>query len=203
MGSSKKHWKDVKSVTLWHISQENLTHLAPRSVFKGQPGLYFSESFRSLIDDWAPYVASKKYHKHSLDINWRKTWDQIDEIISKPEQDRTPEEHEQLESLKNKIDQMRESLNRSSHTDDKNKLYRTVFIHKVLSPEWLVRQSYRDMYQELDEEAKSGNINYGFWFWGSQVFITADNLKHLKLVSSKKYDYNEIWDLLGRPSYFD
>jgi len=59
-----KHWKDKKWVTLWHLSPDRHNVLMPRSTLgKGEysrTGLYFTESFYSLLNDWMGFVAGKK-----------------------------------------------------------------------------------------------------------------------------------------------
>ena len=53
-----------KDITLYHASPDNITELHPYSIMGFKPnrykGMYFSENFQSLINDWIPYVMSKK-----------------------------------------------------------------------------------------------------------------------------------------------
>lgn len=67
-----KHWKDQKLVTLWHLSPDRHNILKPRSTLgKGdysRTGLYFTESFYSLLNDWMAFVASKKNSKDSYSM---------------------------------------------------------------------------------------------------------------------------------------
>ena len=58
-----KHSKDKKQQTLWHVSDQKITYLSPRSSFAGKRGLFFSPSYHSLVNDWVPYVSGKKTKK--------------------------------------------------------------------------------------------------------------------------------------------
>lgn len=191
-----KHPKDTKQIFLWHISPERLTNLSPRSRLGSlnipvQSGLYFSPSYNSLIQDWMPYVLGKKRKTHDIDRMWRETWDKIDDLEKLPD---SPEKEVESEKLHQKIDKLRETMNRDSHYENST-IYKTAFITKVICPEWVMKASYDFMHNVYNDQEERGVASIGFWGWGAQIFIPADYLKYLTIVGSKRYEPNDLLDV--------
>jgi len=72
-----KHQKDKKNIYLWHISPDRHNVLKPRSRMGKEDysytGLYFTPSFKSLLQDWMSYISGKKVKRedrHSNDPNY-------------------------------------------------------------------------------------------------------------------------------------
>ncbi len=134
-----KHEKDKKHIYLWHASPDRHNILSSRSrMGKGDysyRGLYFTESYNSLIRDWVPYILGKK-----------------------------------------------------NATDS----YKELFIHKVSVPEWVLKESYKRQKQVFDIEDRQNAASFGFWAWGSQVFISEDLLEELSLISVDKMNRSDL-----------
>lgn len=78
-----------------------------------------------------------------------------------------------------------------------NDNYKSLYIHKVLVPEWVLKESYKRQNNAFDTENQRGEASLGFWGWGQQVFIPEDLLDEVSVIDIKKYDYNELRDLCG------
>lgn len=84
----KKHWKDYGAkdygheiLNLWHISPEKIVFPSAKSSFQGVAGAYFSPSYKSLLSDWAMYVAGKKQVKDGIENNFLSLFDREEEIV--------------------------------------------------------------------------------------------------------------------------
>lgn len=135
-------------VTVYHASPDRHFSLKPRSsIGKGSyslRGLYFTENFRSLLQDWVPYILGKKVPRGA---------------------------------------------------NEKVKSYQSLYIHEFSVPQSVIEKSHELMREIFNEENRLGTASFGFWGWGSQVFISEQFLGELRLEKVKDYSLNELQDM--------
>lgn len=181
---------------LYHISPEKITSLRALSSFRGHKGLYFSPSYTSLIEDWMPFVISKKgdnkYHEKQID----RLQDHIRRLEKrkKDSSKKTIEEIDlEIQKLEDKITEMYHKKNQKKDNSDKeetNSSYKTLFVHEVYCP----KKVYNASKQWFFSFAKGDIENFGFWGWGQQVFIPEQFLSMLNINNVKKLNRGELSD---------
>ena len=179
-------YRDNKgSVTLYHISPDRHTALMPRSTFWGVSGLFLSESYRSIMQDWWYYVSDKKAQKHPLIQEMKGLRRKINEMEESdpqnPEINRLEDEHTEIAKRVND-----EEFERA------NPGYKVLFLHKVSCPREILEEAqklYNDAYESGYKED-----NFGFWHWGDQIFIPAKDLSNLQILSTEKLSIDELKD---------
>ena len=169
-------------VTLWHASPDRLSALQPRSRFGGLSGLYLSQSYRSLIEDWIPFIKNKKHKNHPFTKQWSEICDEIFKYEDIP--NKTPEQETKLIELRDKRDQLRYTLDSDSFQDSTRKGYQNIFIYKISCP----KEAYDASMKRMDDiyDATNGAGGFGFWAWGQQVFIPDYLLNQCQIVSVKE-----------------
>jgi len=187
----KKHWKDVKSINIWHASPERLSILRPRSHFAKMGGLFFSPSYRSLVWDWAPFVLGKKDKTHPLEQRWDELWDEYNHLSRE-----TPEGKARLAEIDSQIDKVRDRIGGESHYRRPSRRYKTVFVHRIAAPDWVVDEA-RECMRRVYNATPNNKINFGFWFWGAQIFVEAHNLRQLRITSVKAFSRKGIDKEIG------
>ena len=161
------------------------------SHFAGMSGIYLSPSYKSAIVDWAPYVQGKKQKKHQFRKGWHELLDKIEELQEKP--DKTPED----EALLVQLEEKQERWDKTWQNDEYNrsqKGYKTLFVIKVACPRDVYKKAqdiYRGEYERQQETGKGQDL-FAFWNWGEQIFIPAELLSSLKILSSKKLTDREF-----------
>lgn len=190
-GYKEKNWKDKKNVTLYHISPENFSRFSPKSSFRGKyRGVYFSPSYRSLIRDWAYYVKGKKDDKHTLHQLSREISQEQDRLRIKIKNNTiTEEEKLRVNELEDQLDKIRESMGKETFREQE-KGYKSLYLYTVVFPPEAYREAHDIFYSVMEAEEKnnSGEINYGFWYWGEQIFIPDYLLNQIKITNVKKLD---------------
>ena len=81
--SEQKHWKDTLTVDLYHLSPNKISVFQPLSKFNTQPGLFFSPSYKSAINDWYSYVSNHRHRNHSQNTLFEELWNRQQELESK------------------------------------------------------------------------------------------------------------------------
>jgi len=114
--------EDSRPITLYHISNESITMLSPKSsFFGGYKGLYFSPSYRSLIRDWAPYVRGRKNRHHLL----LEEAERIRKICREKDEKKEDSSNEQ-----EKLDKIQESISNSELQESNKTGYKTLYIYR-------------------------------------------------------------------------
>ena len=175
------------SVILYHVSPNRLSRISGLSKISGISGAYLSPSYKSIINDWMPYVKRKKHRNHQLEKDWHNTWDKIHELNYK--EDRTDQENLELERLNNKIEKMRESFNRKKFQKDLEGGYRRLYIHKVECPKDVFYKS-KELFNSIYESGYNKD-NWGFWSWGDQIFIPEEYLPDLKILNVEELNESD------------
>jgi len=188
MSDTYRDRKDV--IKIYHVSQERLGAFSGKSKMNGKSGVFFSPSYKSLIEDWMPYVKNKKQRQHPLQIQWSKTWDTISDLENK--EDKTEEDVVQISRLKDKVEKLRISFDSEKHRDEIDKGYKKVYIHEVACPKDIFKKSNDFMNRSYDEGYLGGNL--GFWGWGEQVFIVEEDLPRLKVLGVKELNTGQYLD---------
>jgi hypothetical protein len=184
--TSGKTYRDSKEyVTIYHVSPNKLSRISPMSKFYGKAGAFFSPSYRSIAHDWAVWVASKKKKSHPLKQQWSNLWDRVFEL--EEIDDLTPEQQKELEFSRNKIEKLRDSIENVSKTE---KGYSKVFVHKVACPTAIFEKYQKNIQEKQKEDINLGNM--GFWLWGEQIFINAEDLNKLKIVKIEEWDQSKV-----------
>lgn len=188
-----KTWKDKKNITLYHISPDRIGKFMPKSSFRGKyRGVYFSPSYRSLIIDWAYYVKNKKEDKHPLNKLHTEVVREIRLLTEKVSANiATDEEKQKLEHLDEKLDRINSSMSRDTFEKDK-KHYQTLYIYTVSCPPDVYKEVQDIYYGTMKEESEKGELSYGFWGWGAQVFIPDYLLDQIKIIDVRKIDSGEL-----------
>lgn len=200
-----KHPKDTKKIFIYHLSYRRLTHLIGRSSLGSKyvpvkSGLYFSQSFRSLINDWLPYVAGKKRKNHDIEQRWHENNNRLDAIDPKwYNKNRTVndiEQEQKIQKLLQERQQISETTQRDSYQDN-NKIYNMLFLTKVSCPESVLIDSHKFMQQVFEDQDKRGVASPGFWSWGQQVFISDEFFPQLTIEYSKPYSLDQLIDMVS------
>lgn len=198
--NSGKTYRDDNLKIVYHISDKNLSHLSPISSLNGKSGLYVSESYRSIIEDWSSYVISKKHKNHPLLVKRKEILDTqyalegIIDGLKKNNQEVPQKLQEKLDNIYEK----RDNINRQYNESKDNPCYRTLYIHTIKLPQeiyYKAIQEFNDLFNKMDE---LGKVDLGFWAWGSQVFIQSEYLKYCKIVKVEKLNYSEWMDKIDR-----
>lgn len=211
----KKHWKDGKSISLWHCSPDRITRFLPRSKFlsTGICGVFFSPSYRSMAMDWAHWVCSKKTNLHFLERQASSIRKEISKLDTKiygggfsklPGTEAFDEEKENL--LKDLRENVFESMTERFY--ETNKPYKQVFVHRVIVPAWVAEEAAKVLSDEYNKRKAENRVTttqyFSFWAWGEQVFVPSHLLKYVKVVSVKKVRYYDIDNLVGhKPRGYD
>ena len=190
---SGKTYRDDKNImTLYHVSPNNLTALRPLSKFEKYTGLFMSPSYKSLIRDWAGYVMGKK-HNTDLDIKRKeilRETDRIEGIDGQYKKAHNPEEQAKLDELYRELDKIDESMSSEGYRAA-TKGYGRVYVHKILCP----KEIYEDCVRIFNEVYDSGYMSgaFGFWAWGAQIFVPAEYLKYLKIISVRSMTRDDFY----------
>ena len=198
--NSGKTYRDDNLKIVYHISDKNLSHLSPISSLHGKSGLYVSESYRSIIEDWSGYVISKKNKNQSLLTIRKKIIDELNLIedkinkIKKNNLEVPKELEDKINSLSEKRDKIDSQYKNSSDTP----CYRTLYIHTIKIPQEIFNKSEQEFYNLYKIESAEGTANFEFWGWGNQVFISSEHLKYCKIIKVEKLDYGEWMDKIDR-----
>ena len=81
----------------------------------------------------------------------------------------------------------RKSKNDIKRSDEQH--FKNLYLYTVKIPNNIYKDSINYMNKKYDEdESKS----YGFWAWGSQIALTAEQLKHVNIIKVKKLSEQEI-----------
>lgn len=196
--SGKTHRDDKSNVILWHVSPKRLSSLRPLSKFRNSTGLFFSPSYRSIINDWSSYVMGKK-HDPKIKEQWNKAWDIIKQITdNNTKTAKNPEDQPKLDEANRMLDKIRPTI-QSEEFEEANKGYQTIYIHKIACP----REVYNEAMTRFTSAYKSGyqKDNFGFWGWGEQIFIDSDLLPSLKIISVEELtnkDFTKKYKELNR-----
>lgn len=194
---SGKTYRDDKSIiSLYHVSPKRLTSLQPLSRFEKYTGLYMSPSYNSLIRDWASYVMGRK-HNTDLDAKIRELGKKIDELEGEYKKAKKPSDQLKLDELNKELDRAYDSTSSKGY-QAATKGYEKVYIHKMLCP----KETYDKCVSLFNEVRDSGYRSgaWNFWDWGSQIFVPAEYLKDLQIISSKpisRDDFREEYKSLG------
>lgn len=173
-------------VYLYHVSPNKLSRFSPKSDFYGYKGIYVSPSYRSIINDWMAYVKNKKHLNHPLE-------QKLIEIHHKMQMldDKDEKYQEKLKMLMKERDDIKDD----SIKNVQEIQYKTVYIHKIRCP----IEVYNEIVNIFRDVAKKsydieGDVNFGFWGWGDQLFVPDYLLNQLEIVSVEtigKNEYNE------------
>lgn len=191
---SGKTYRDTHNTKmLYHVSPENLSVLKPLSKFSSYTGLFMSPSYRSIIQDWAMYVKDKKHYTHLDEIHDKiiNEIHKIEYVSGSYKQAKDPSEQLRLDNLWNELDGINKSMGSDKYRDA-TEGYKTLYIHKIICP----METYRECININHEVFESGyqKENLGFWCWGSQVFIPAEYLSKLEIVSIEALNTGELID---------
>ena len=210
----KKHWKDYgakdygnKILNMWHISPEKIVYPAAKSSFEGVAGMYFSPTYKSLIFDWAMYVAGKRQTQDGIERTFRSLFDMSDKIENEYESGKRQGDinsDQEYIKLNEKIDRLRETRERQEY-QDAHRPYKFLYINKFIFPEWAYKEINEWFFGNMEEDEvgigdKTVKMpkNIGFWAWGDQVFIPQNYFKYVKFISSKKMSLEEIVELKNK-----
>jgi hypothetical protein len=177
--SGKTRRDDHSNIILYHVSPNRLSNISALSKISGISGAYFSPSYKSIINDWMPYVKSKKHKNHQLEKDWHATWDKIHDLDYK--KDKTDKDEIELKRLNEKIEKMRESFNSGQFQKDLDGGYRRLFIHKIECPKYVFNKS-KELFNRIYESGYNQD-NWGFWGWGAQIFIPEEYLSKLRILN--------------------
>lgn len=182
-------------ITLWHISPDRISVFQGRSSFIGMSGLFFSQSYKSLIADWAQYVSGRKQKNNQLvkqivDLN-HEIYDLEDK---KHDEGLTEEEENRLFEMMEKQRRLMKTRSSPGCRRNESDIYRTLYIYKVSCPIGVYRKSMDLMMGELKRQEDAGTVldNFGFWGWGEQVFIPSEFFRHLKIVGTEKVSIDDV-----------
>ena len=198
-GKTYRDMENAHGRTLYHVSSEKLSFLSGRSVFNGKSGLYFSQSYKSTIKDWAFYVQDKKSHNDPIDSRWNELFNkryklEAQLVASGMDKDAINLE---LSDLDREINRLRGSRNKTQ-ANDPNLGYKTLYIHSVFCPKEVYERNMSMMMGLLDQEINDGlmeknpNRAFGFWSWGEQVFIISEDLDQLKILNVKTFNVSDL-----------
>ena len=180
-----------QNVTLWHVSPDRLGVLSPRSSFAGKAGMYLSQNYTSLIQDWTYYVKSKKHKNHPLDQKWDKLWREYETFEDLVDSGKATESQERdMVALREKIESMRDSIDSEEHRDAMREGYKTFFIHKISCPKATYDKAYKEMLGVYEKIQNGGND--AFWSWGKQVFIPEELLRECNIIGVKKLTDKDV-----------
>lgn len=185
---------DSRGMTAYHISPERLGRFRPKSTLKGVKGIYFSPTYKSLIEDWTPYVLSHKYKKHPLYKNKEKLIQISDQLELELEKASLAKDKEKILNIKDQLSkinsQIRELAQKIMDRDsDALKPYKYLFLHKVFIPKEAYNASM-EFWKNLSKDFTFNNM--GFWAWGEQFFVPADFLDDIQIISIKKLDSDQL-----------
>lgn len=198
--NSGKSYRDDNLEIVFHASDKNLTNLSPISRFHGKSGLYVSESYRSIIEDWSGYVLGKKNKNHPLLVRRKEIINKMNSVEDKIEKLKknnleVPEElTKELDVLFDKRDIIDRQYNNSVDTPS----YKTLYIHTIKIPLDILNQAEREFTNIMHEELNKGIADFGFWGWGIQTFIPAELLKFCKIINVEKLNIGEYQDKYDR-----
>ena len=131
--------RDSNDIKLYHVSPQGDIHrFTPKisKVFK-EPVTFFSPSYKSLVEDWMPYVLGK----------------------------------------------------RSKTADADKRYFSKIYLYTISVPREVYNQAlkrYNDKYEEMNGEP------FGFWSWGQQVALNAEELKAVKIISVKQLNQSNF-----------
>lgn len=199
--NTKREKESNQYIVLYHFSPEKITALRPFSrlgskYIPTEKGLYFSESFRSMFIDWAPYIRGKKQNLHRIYTDWNNLntkRNDLEKILKKPNLTEIEKKNIQneLNSIETKKNKLMETIKRDEF-DKNNKPYNGLYLTKVSCPKFVLDKSYDFMNKVFEDQNSRGVASFGFWNWGSQVFIPSKFFNYLKIISSKKYSEKEL-----------
>ncbi len=180
--------------TLYHASPVKLSKLKGRSVFKGVNGIYLCPTYKSLIEDWAPFVKGKKAESNA---HYERLITRLENHIFRIRRDvknlsdfKKEEAEKKMQEIEDEITELYTKKNKASPKDKKDigDRYKTLYIHEVSCP----KNVYNACLEWFFSFAKnSGSENFGFWGWGEQVFIPENMLNHLTIVGVKQLNDTE------------
>jgi len=121
--------------------------------------------------------------------------DKRDQLWEQLKETKNPQEKEllkqQLDETSNQLDKVHAKWfgeNEREHRD-KYPSYKYIFLHKVTIP----REVYAKVMEFWKEIAKGfGSHNMNFWGWGEQVFVPAELLDQIQIISVKKLDARQL-----------
>jgi hypothetical protein len=190
---SAKTWKDkrdAKNITLYHISPNHLTALMPRSKLlkTGRIGIFLSPSYKSIITDWAAYVKGKKHKQHPLEFNRNKLQKQIQMLEQQP---KTVDTETKILELEDKIAKINQTTRDNDKYDKSVEGYKTLYIHAITCPKSIYEEAKHRMNKAFEEDSVK---SFGFWNWGEQIFIDAEFLPQLQIITVEKIDLSSLYD---------
>lgn len=179
-----KHPRETKDfITLYHVSKDRINKFSPKSNFKGHMGCYFSPSYRSSIIDWCDVIKGRKLDNHPAQLRIDEIRRELDTVTDEAKEDALHDElQERYKSLRTE-----EELGHG--------VYKTLYLHKVSLPKATYKQCMEWFYGfEKREKEQTGEINYGFWGWGAQVFIPAEFVNQIQILSVTELPQGEFID---------
>ena len=170
--------KRHNSVILYHASPNKLSSFMPRSKLldTGKVGLFFSQSYNSLISDWMPYVKDRKESTHPLAKSISDLYDRLDKLEGVPNP--SNEIILEINSVRDRLERLKDKLNSDPHSKTMGG-YKTIYIHTVSCPVdvyKLAKRNFKETYE--NDPVKS----FGFWAWGDQIFIEDKYLPLLEII---------------------
>ncbi len=136
--NTKKNPKDSNQYkTLYHASPVRLSQLRGRSVFKGVSGIYLCPTYKSLIEDWAPFVRDKKTE---INAHYEKLIERLNNHIFRIRRDvknlsafKKEEAEKKIQEIEDKITDLYRKRNNTipEGKDSLGKYYKTLYIHEV------------------------------------------------------------------------
>ena len=178
--SGKTYRDDRSTKILYHVSPNRLTRLSPRSSFMGVSGSYVTDSYKSIIQDWSYYVMNKKHKHHPLGLRWEELWEESRAL---------PEDDPRQEEINIQIEKLRDSMENDAYKKSIEG-YKTLYVHKLECPSKIYKEAVDFFNKKYEENATMDN--FGFWGWGPQVFIPAQFLDELKILSVEEMNMGEM-----------
>ena len=149
-------------------------------------GCYFSPSYRSAIIDWADVIKARRNINHPAKIRANEILVELGGMVEGENETREKELWEELAKCNKSIEK--------SEKDEKN-FYHTLYLHKVSFPKSTYKQCMDWFYGFMErEKQEKGDINFGFWGWGAQVFIPAELLNQIQIISVTELSEGEFID---------
>lgn len=194
-----------QNIILYHVSPIKLGRILPVSKLKGTKGIYMSKSFKSIIIDWAPYVAGKKCELHPLQKQIHDLNSKIDELEKKIETIETSEEHQdvkglqklkaELETVDAKLEKILPSFNSEKYIASR-KNYQTLYVHVVQCKKSIYKESLRRFIaaykKDLENHKDDASLIFSFWNWGDQIFIPQEYVDQLTILDVKTYSQGDF-----------
>ena len=182
----------ANSVVLYHASPDKLSQLMPRSKFlkSGKTGLFLSPSYKSVISDWASYVMGKKHNQHPLTLKRQQLTIEKNQLEELPQTNEITAKIEKIDAMIDKINETTKSENKAYW--DSVSGYKTIFIHTVRCPKDIYERARQFMNGEYEADSENDAKLFGFWMWGSQVFIVEEDLPNLQIVDVKELSLSDF-----------